>query len=122
MATFNFSANAVNFGNWAADTQAAAQEAFASDAGYHSWNAMVEQAEEFGGNTVEIREVLSNGQLSNELPAEVSAKHTYAEIASNFALWNEFVNTDAAMTREEFDAMTVEQKVALQVEAFGARN
>ena len=44
---------------------------------------------------------------------------TYAEIANNWHLWNELVNTDAAMTREEFDALTTEQKVALQVEAFG---
>jgi ABC-type branched-subunit amino acid transport system substrate-binding protein len=61
--TFNFSANAQDFGNYAAATQEAAQEAFASDAGYKSWAAMVEQAEEFGGNSVEIREVLENGQL-----------------------------------------------------------
>ena len=44
---------------------------------------------------------------------------TYTEIANNWNLWNEFVNTDAAMSREEFDALTTEQKVALQVEAFG---
>ncbi len=62
--TFNFSANAQDFGNWIAATQIDAQEAFASDAGYKSWAAMVEQAEEFGGNSVEIREVLENGQLS----------------------------------------------------------
>jgi ABC-type branched-subunit amino acid transport system substrate-binding protein len=69
--TFNFSANAQDFGNWEAATQAAAQEAFASDAGYKSWAAMVEQAEEVGGgNSVEIREVLENGQLSSALDAE----------------------------------------------------
>ena len=44
---------------------------------------------------------------------------TYAQVAADWNLWNEFVNTDATMTREEFDALTVEQKVALQVEAFG---
>ncbi len=49
----------------------------------------------------------------------MSQQHTYAAIASDFALWNEFVNTDGAMTKDEFDAMTVDQKVALQVEAFG---
>ena len=56
MKTFNFSANGLDFGDWIADTQEAAQEAFASDAGYKSWGYMVEQAEEFGGNTVEIKE------------------------------------------------------------------
>lgn len=49
----------------------------------------------------------------------MSQKHTYAEIAASWALWNEYVNTDATMTREEFDALNVAQKVALQVEAFG---
>ena len=47
------------------------------------------------------------------------SKATYTEIANDWNLWNEFVNTDAAMSRDEFDALTTEQKVALQVEAFG---
>ena len=55
--TFNFSANGIDFGNYQGETQEAAQEAFAQDAGYSSWAAMVEQAEEFGGNTVEVREI-----------------------------------------------------------------
>ena len=69
MTTFNFSANSVDFGNYRGETQAAAQDAFASDAGYRGWEAMVEQAAEFGGNTVEIREVLENGQLSGVVEA-----------------------------------------------------
>ena len=69
MATFNFSANAVDFGNWAADTQAEAQDKFAADAGYKSWADMVDRADEFGGNTVEIRELMENGRLSGEVEA-----------------------------------------------------
>jgi hypothetical protein len=57
MKTFNFSANGSDFGNWEGETLEAAQEAFASDAGYLSWAAMVDQAEEFGGNTVESVEL-----------------------------------------------------------------
>ena len=49
----------------------------------------------------------------------MSQQHTYAEIAANWNLWIELVDTNATMTREEFDALTVEQKVAMQVEAFG---
>jgi hypothetical protein len=49
----------------------------------------------------------------------MSQQHTYAEIANDWTLWNEFVNTDAAMDRGEFDSLTTEQKVTLQVEAFG---
>jgi len=44
---------------------------------------------------------------------------TYTEIATDWRLWNEFVNTDSTMSRDEFDALTTEQKVALQIEAFG---
>ena len=56
--TFNFSAsaNGIDLGNYQGATQEEAQEAFASDVGYTSWAAMVEQAEEFGGNAVEVSE------------------------------------------------------------------
>ena len=59
MQTFNFSANGIDFGNYQGRNQTEAQEAFATDSGYESWAAMVEQAEEFssGGNTVEVEEV-----------------------------------------------------------------
>lgn len=50
----------------------------------------------------------------------MSQQHTYAEIANDWALWNEFMNTDATMTREEFDSMSTAEKVGLQVDAFGA--
>ena len=57
MKTFNFSANCVDFGNWIAETESEAKNNFASDSGYKNWADMVERAEEFGGNTVEIKEV-----------------------------------------------------------------
>jgi hypothetical protein len=44
---------------------------------------------------------------------------TYEQIAANFNLWQEYVDQDATMSQEEFDAMTIEQKVNLQIEAFG---
>ena len=49
----------------------------------------------------------------------MNIKITYAEIANNWNLWIEYVDQDGTMTREEFDAMTADQKIALQVEAFG---
>lgn len=52
--TFNFSANGINYGNFSASSQEEAQDKFAVAAGYASWAAMVEQAEEFGGNNVEV--------------------------------------------------------------------
>lgn len=58
--------------------------------------------------------------LSSNRESNMSSQHTYAEIAADWTLWNEFVNVDAAMSREEFDGLTIEQKVAMQVEMFGA--
>lgn len=63
MKTYEFSANGHVFGDYSGATLDAAREAFAADSGYASWGAMVEQAEEFGGNNVEAREHLENGQL-----------------------------------------------------------
>ena len=65
MIKFNFSANGMDFGNHSAASLDVAKDLFASDAGYASWGAMVEQADENGGNNVEIREVLANGQLGS---------------------------------------------------------
>ena len=47
-------------------------------------------------------------------------KPTYQQIAISWRLWTEYVDTDAVMTREEFDAMSIEDRVALMVKAFGA--
>jgi hypothetical protein len=57
MKTFNFSAGGLDFGNWEATTQDQAQELFAIESGYKSWAAMVEMAQEFGGNNVEVIEL-----------------------------------------------------------------
>lgn len=57
MKKFNFSANGLDFGNYEAVDIESAQEIFAIDAGYKSWSAMCEQAEEFGGNNVEVEEI-----------------------------------------------------------------
>ena len=44
---------------------------------------------------------------------------TYEQCATDWTLWTQYVDTDATMTREEFDALSVEAKIAMQVEAFG---
>ena len=41
------------------------------------------------------------------------------EIATNWTLWQEYVDPSATMTHEEFDAMSVEQKIQIQVDCFG---
>ena len=49
----------------------------------------------------------------------MSTKYTYQKIAEDFALWAEFVDTDATMTEAEFNELSIEEKVQLQVDAFG---
>ena len=46
--------------------------------------------------------------------------HTYEKIASDYRLWQEFVDPHNTMTEVEFNALTVEQKVEIQIAAFGA--
>ena len=58
-ASFEFHANGISFGTYSGADLEAAREAFASDSGYTSWIAMVEQADEFGGNSIETTEITS---------------------------------------------------------------
>ena len=46
--------------------------------------------------------------------------HTNTEIATNYALWTEYVDAGGVMSEDEFDAMSTEQKLALIEAAFGA--
>lgn len=46
-------------------------------------------------------------------------KRTYKEIASSLSLWNEFFNSDAAMSDAEFEALSIEVKIEMLVAAFG---
>lgn len=57
MKTFTFEANGHEFGEWHAQTQEQAQDVFASEAGYKNWADMCERANEFGGNTVTVKEL-----------------------------------------------------------------
>lgn len=74
MTTYNFSANAVNFGNYSADSLAEAMEVFAKDSGYMSWDSMTEQAIEVAGaGNIEIREIYENGQLGSDIAPDQTA-------------------------------------------------
>jgi len=54
MKTYHFHANGIDLGSFVAQSLAEAQDAFASDAGHRSWHSLAQQAEKYGGNTVEI--------------------------------------------------------------------
>jgi len=43
----------------------------------------------------------------------------YREIAEDYDLWTEYVDPSAEGTEEEFDAMTVEERIAFQIACFG---
>lgn len=44
---------------------------------------------------------------------------TYADIAASNALWIEYVDTESTMTEAEFASLSIAQKIAIQVAAFG---
>lgn len=44
--------------------------------------------------------------------------HTYNDIASDLDLWREYVDPDLAVSDNQFDEMTVEQRIAFIVDIF----
>lgn len=49
----------------------------------------------------------------------MSRKYSYTETATDWNLWTEYVDPEATMTEEEFNELSVEEKVAMQVQCFG---
>ena len=49
----------------------------------------------------------------------MSSQYTYEQIAEDFRLWGEYMDPNDEMTEAEFDALSTEAKVRMQVEAFG---
>jgi hypothetical protein len=49
----------------------------------------------------------------------MTASFTREQIAADFALWGEYVDPHAAMSREEFDALSLEAKLTIQNKTFG---
>jgi len=45
--------------------------------------------------------------------------YSYLEIARDFDLWQEYVDSDAVMTEVDFNALSVEEKIDIQTEFFG---
>lgn len=46
-------------------------------------------------------------------------KYTNQEVAESFELWQEYFDVNAAMTEEEFNSLTVEEREAMIEESFG---
>lgn len=46
--------------------------------------------------------------------------HTYSEIANDYTLWGQYVDTAGLDSREKFEAITEDEKIAMQVACFGA--
>lgn len=42
--------------------------------------------------------------------------YTNEQIANDFTLWSQYVDPNATTTREEFDRMTVEERLAVMAE------
>lgn len=50
---------------------------------------------------------------------ELQEEVDYIEVANNYELWTEYVDTVGVMTQEEFELMTEKEKIQLQVDLFG---
>jgi hypothetical protein len=46
-------------------------------------------------------------------------RHSYADIAADWVLWIEHVDPHPAITRDEFDAMSLREKICIQEARFG---
>lgn len=44
---------------------------------------------------------------------------TYEQTACGWGLWCEYVDPAGIMTEQEFDAMPIQEKIALQIACFG---
>ena len=44
---------------------------------------------------------------------------SYADIAASLNLWREYVDPDMAFSDEQFNAMSIDERIAYQIGAFG---
>lgn len=49
----------------------------------------------------------------------MATKYTNAEIAASLNLWNEYFNTSAVLTDEEFHEMSYDERLKMLIAAFG---
>lgn len=49
----------------------------------------------------------------------MSKQYTYKEIAADRQLWMEYVDPSATMTEEEFEQMSIEERIKLQSDIWG---
>lgn len=46
------------------------------------------------------------------------SKYTNAQIAGSLELWNEYFNTSGLMTDDEFNAMSIDERIAMLDKAY----
>lgn len=57
--------------------------------------------------------------IAKEYGGKMNEKPTYEQIAKSFDLWGEYVDPQATMTQEQFDAMSVKEKIKIQIDLYG---
>lgn len=45
--------------------------------------------------------------------------YTYREIAEDFGLWSEYVDPMGTTSEDEFEQMSIEEKIKIQIDCFG---
>ena len=49
----------------------------------------------------------------------MATRYSYDDIARDFSLWGEYADPHGIMSEEDFDSMTVEEKIELLQKLFG---
>jgi hypothetical protein len=52
----------------------------------------------------------------------MSKQYSYEQIASDYALWAQFVDFYGVMGEGEFNCLSVSEKIKIQIDAFGPEN
>ena len=52
----------------------------------------------------------------------MSKQYSYEQIASDYALWSQFVDFYGVMGEGKFNLLSVARKIQIQIEAFGPEN
>jgi len=49
----------------------------------------------------------------------MNKQYTYEETAESYNLWGEYVDPEGTMTEAEFDELSTEEKIQIQIKCFG---
>jgi len=66
-----------------------------------------------------LRDLQANHDTVNIRKELHMSKHTYEQTAEDYELWCEYVDPEGTMTEAEFDELSTEEKIQIQIKCFG---